>query len=42
MSALEDRDPHNEPERYELDADAPYRFALGRRDMLKLVVASNP
>jgi isoquinoline 1-oxidoreductase len=37
MRALEDRDPRTEPERYELDADASYRFALGRRDMLKLV-----
>jgi isoquinoline 1-oxidoreductase len=37
MSALENRGPQTEPERYELEADAPYHFALGRRDMLKLV-----
>ncbi len=36
MSA-QDRARSGEPERYELDAGSPYRFALGRRDMLKLV-----
>jgi isoquinoline 1-oxidoreductase len=37
MSANDVRSPRAEPERYELEAEAPYRFALGRRDMLKLV-----